>query len=264
MSAHTIHDARALAGASVIITRPVATAEALVRALRRHGAAVVRLPGSRLCAAADPDAVRANLHDAQSADAWIFTSPAAVDFCVKLAGPHVCAPCTRVFAVGAATARALARVGIASIVPRGAQNSEGLLEEPALSTPNGWTIAIIDAPGGRDLLAPGLRERGAHVVRIGVYQRLPPQLTRRHFDALDRAARPWLTLMSSAAALDHLLAELPAGLISRWRHEALIVSSARLFDLAIKREFTDVHEARSALAGDLVEAACRVLSRHRL
>ena len=264
MSAHTIQPALALAGASVIITRPATTAASLVRAVRGRGATVVRLPGSRLSPLADAESARAELLAAQSADAWIFTSPAAVDFCLRLSGSLPCAPTAKVFAVGAASGRALARHGIRAVVPNGAQNSEGLLDDPALVTPNGWKIAIIDAPGGRDLLASALLERGADVVRIGVYRRLPPRLTRRHLDALERASRPWLTLLSSASALDHLLAELPAGLIARWQHEALIVSSARLSDLAEARGFSDIHEARSALTADLVEAACRALSRHRL
>jgi len=264
MSSHTIPGALELAGASVIITRPAATAAALVRAVRRRGASVVRLPGSRLCAIEDADATRAMLFAAQSADAWIFTSPAAVDFCLALTGPFTRAPARQVFAVGAGTGRALARRGIASIVPLGSQNSEGLLDEAALSTPKGWTIAIIDAPGGRDLLAPGLRERGATVSRIGVYRRMPPQLTRRQLDALDQAARPWLTLLSSGAALEHLMAALPPGPIARWQREALIVSSERLRDLASGHGFADVHLARSALDADLIETASSVLSRHRL
>ena len=77
---------RALDGASLIITRPSASARSLAVQARALGACVVRLPATRLCAAANPHVARAGLEQMQDADAWIFTSPAAVAFCFQLLG----------------------------------------------------------------------------------------------------------------------------------------------------------------------------------
>jgi uroporphyrinogen-III synthase len=256
--------AHALAGASVIVTRPAMTATALVRGARARGGTPIRLPGMRLAPAEDQPALVRALAEARGADQWIFTSPAAVHFYLQAAASTQLPPALRVLAVGSGTGRALSRHGIACVTPSGQQNSEGLLGEPALADPRGQLIAILDAPGGRDLLAPALRARGARVARIGVYRRLPPRLGRRQIDALDGADRPWISLVSSAFALGELCAALPAGLLGRWRDEALVVSSPRLAGLAGQSGFTDVHESRSALGSDLLDCACAVLARHRL
>jgi uroporphyrinogen-III synthase len=89
-------------------------------------------------------------------------------------------------------------------------------------------IALVGAPGGRDLIAPTLRRRGANVETIHVYRRVPPRLTRRHFDALAAARDPLITLVSSGEALTHLVTLLPPPALARLRTQILVVSSARL------------------------------------
>ena len=253
-----------LAGASIIVTRPATDATALMRAARARGALAVRLPGVNIRGVDNADVARRALLAARSAQFWIFTSPNAVRHCLRLLGAAAAAHLPAALAVGAGTQRALARHGIAAFAPRGAQNSEGLLAEAELGALEGRSIAIIDAPGGADFLAPALRERGARVERIAVYQRLPPRLTARHFATLANAPRPWISLVSSRAILNHLCSALPAELRARWQREALVVSSARLVAEAQALGFSDVHLARSALATDLLDCAGHVLSRHRI
>jgi uroporphyrinogen-III synthase len=109
-----------------------------------------------------------------------------------------------------------------------------------------------------------LRERGASVESIAVYQRKPPNLSERYLSALRSAERPWITLLSSGLSLSNLLEALPENLSKRWREEAIVVSSERLVEEARTRGFIDVHEAASALPADLLACAGTVLSRHRL
>ncbi|HNR91966.1 MAG TPA: uroporphyrinogen-III synthase [Dokdonella sp.] len=253
-----------LAGATVIITRPTLTADASVRTARRLGALVVRLPGLGLRATEDRATAAAGLRRARKADAWIFTSPAAVHFAFALAPELRPSRATRVFAVGAGTARALGRHGIGAIHPSHCHDSDGLLALDILAAPHGWQIAVIDAPGGRDAIAPTLRERGAAVERLHVYRRTAPRLDRRHFARLAAAPLPWISLVSSGEALGHLAAALPAALASRWRGQALVVSSRRLATQALELGFGDVHVARSALPTDLFGCAGMVLARHRI
>jgi uroporphyrinogen-III synthase len=264
MSPSDRQHARTLAGSSVIVTRPGASADSLVRAARLRGAEVIRLPGLRIAVTDQAAAARSALAAAASMDYWIFTSPNAVHFERQLAAGAPFRADVGVLAVGAGTRRALARHGIASVAPRGAQNSEGLLADPVLDRVQGKSIAIIDAPGGRDLLGPELRKRGAQIRHVAVYRRLPPRLQARHLMTLAAAPRPWISLLSSSAILENLLEALPPELRSCWQQEALIVSSGRLAAQARESGFTDVHEAKSALASDLLEAAERSLSRHRL
>ncbi|MGN6520849.1 MAG: uroporphyrinogen-III synthase [Dokdonella sp.] len=243
----------ALAGASIVVTRP--DGAALLRSARRLGAAALPLPGLALRAL--PHARR---HGAF--DAWIFTSPAAVRFALRHA-PGVPVPRrARVFAIGAGTRAALARHGVDARAPeRG--DSEGLLALPGLGAVRGWRVALVGAPGGRDLIAPALVSRGAQVEAIHVYRRVPPRLTRRHFDALAVAAEPLVTLLSSGEALANLVAALPPPLLARLRAQALVVSSHRLADAARAAGFDAITIAASAAPRDLLAAAAGVLARPR-
>lgn len=252
-----------LAGATVVVTRPSESAGASVRMARRLGAGVVRLPGLGLRPIEDAAAARAGLARAARADAWIFTSPAAVRHAFALVPALRPRRTTRVFAVGAGTARALLRHGIEAIHPPQGHDSNGLLALDALAEPRGWNIAVIDAPGGRDVIAPTLRARKATVERVHVYRRTAPRLDRRHFQALADAPLPWISLVSSGEALDRLVAALPPALAARWRGQAMVVSSRRLAARARALGFSDVHVARSALPADLFSSAERVFARQR-
>ena len=252
-----------LAGACVVVTRPAGMSGSLVRRVRALDGSAVRLPGISLRMIADLPRAARFLCDVRDGD-WVFSSPAAVHFAFRVAPAMKIPRSSRVFAVGAGTARALTRHGVQAIAPREQADSEGLLALPELADMRGRRVALVGAPGGRDLIASTLRRRGAAVEAVHVYQRVAPRLTRRHFDALAHAPDPLITLLSSAAALTHLTLLLPARLLQRLRHQALVVSSSRLAALARARGFEDIVEAASALPDDLLGAAAKALARHRL
>ena len=255
----------ALAGASIVVTRPADSAGALRRTVNRLDGTAVGLPGIAVRATADAAAARRALRTAQNADIVVFISPAAVRFAWTLLPRLRFARATRVFAPGPGSVRALRRRGVA-----GAQSapdrhdSEGLLSLAALQSVRRRRIILIGAPGGRDLLARELRTRGARVEHVGVYERTAPRLNQRHFAALERAADPLIVLFSSAEALTNLHALLPAPLFARLAAAECVVSSARLAEIAQSSGFARVHVAQSAAPAALVEAACAALARHRL
>jgi len=258
------HSSAPLAGACLILTRPVGSNAALRRKIAALGGRTLLLPGLSLRVAADPQRVARELRAATSGTDWLFSSPAAVRFAFRIA-PDLRIPAhAGVFAVGAGTRRALARHAIAAIAPVDRPDSEGVLALPALARMSGRNVALVGAPGGRDLIAPTLRERGADVVDIAVYERRPARLTQRHFDPVEHAPSPLILLVSSGEALANLTRQLPVSLMARLRHQVLVVSSARLETLAHESGFEDVLNARSALPDDLLAAAERALARHRL
>src|SRR3569623_1013530 len=219
--------APSLLGASVIVTRPAGTAAGLARGIRRCQGSPVLLPGLALRAATGEEVLPA-IRAARSAELVIFTSPAAVRFAWRLLPALRFAKRVRIAAVGAGTARALRARGVEDVVvPQGAQDSAGLLQEAALCGVRGQSVAVIGAPGGRDLLVPALKRRGARVRRVDVYERTAPRWTRRHFAALEIAPKPWLLLISSAEAMAHLATALPPGLVLALRRAECVVSSAR-------------------------------------
>jgi len=253
-----------LASASVVITRPVGAAGTLPEKIRRLGGRPVQLPGLSLRATEDVDAVVPSLRRSHGAWAWLFTSPAAVRFAFRLL-PSLRVPRrAQVLAVGQGTARALARRGIESIVPTESSTSEGVLALAPLKEVRGRRIVVVGAPGGRDLIVATLRRRGADVESIHVYRRVPPRLTRRHFDALAAASDPLIVLISSAEALANLVVSLAPSLTARLRGQIVVVSSDRLAGEAKRHGFGEIALARSASADDLVAAAAGALARHRL
>ena len=250
------------AGATIVITRPVGGGATLVRSVAAGGGRPLLLPGLALRALATGTA-RARLNALSRKHLAIFTSPAAVRFAFDLC-PSLRVARGSAFALGAGTARALARHGIDATMPTERSDSEGLLALRGLSRVRGRRIALIGAPGGRDLIAPTLRRRGAIIEAIHVYRRAAPRLTRRHFDALDAASDPLITLVSSAEALTNLAALVPTRLIERMRGQIIVVSSARLVAAARERAFGEIVLARSAAPRDLLAAAESALAHHRL
>jgi uroporphyrinogen-III synthase len=211
----------------------------------------------------DPAAARAAKAALRDSDIAIFISPAAVKyaFATKLRLPRG----VRVCAIGATTAAALGRHGVRGVVfPRTRQDSEGLLAEPDLNKLRGKRVALVGAPGGRELLMQTLRERRARVTKVDVYRRDPARYTNRQLATLEDATAPLLTLVSSADVLAHLRATLPLHAFAKLAGGELIVSSLRLAELARNALFANVHIATSPAPHDLLETAQQVLARHRL
>ncbi|MFT3790604.1 MAG: uroporphyrinogen-III synthase [Rudaea sp.] len=254
-----------LAGAAVVVTRPAASAGALKRRIAARGGAPLGLPGVGIRAIEDAAAARGALRTARDADLAIFVSPNAVRHAFALLPALRFARATQVCAVGHATARALARHGVRNaIAPAQRQDSEGLLALPALADLRRRRVALIGAPGGRELLPAALRARGAMLQSIHVYRRAAPRWDRRHFAALENAAPPLLTLLSSADVLSRLERGLPPRLFARLVEGECVASSPRLAHAARAAGFARVHIAASAGTRDMIVAAEAALARHRL
>ncbi len=254
-----------LAGASVIVTRPAASAGPLRRRIRGLGGVPIGLPGNVLRAVPERAAMRAALLAARTVDIAIFVSPAAVKFAFAACPKLRFARATRICAVGAATARALIRHGMRDVVwPRGRQDSEGLLGLAQLQSLRGRRVVLIGAPGGRELLAQTLRNRRARLTRIDVYQRQAPRYSARQLAALEQAPAPLLLLASSADALANLRTAIPLHLFARLAAGDTVVSSERLAGRARADLFANVHVAAGPAPSDLLNAACAALARHRL
>ncbi|HET7299396.1 MAG TPA: uroporphyrinogen-III synthase [Oleiagrimonas sp.] len=242
-----------LTAVNVLITRPVGQGRTLARQVRALGGRPVLLPGVSLCAV--PGATPVDLRAALQSDLAVFTSPAAVRFAARLAPLHGRA---RMAAVGAGTARALARHGVTDVVvPRTTQNSEGLLAHAALDDMQGRAVAVIGAPGGRGTLQQVLRQRGAGVRDVHVYRRVPARLDRRHREAVSGLHGEVYMLLSSAETLNCLRAALDDAGWQRIVAARTVVSSERLRVAAHQAGFKQVKVAASALGADLLACAAQ-------
>lgn len=251
-AAKTPSDNESLRGRSVVITRPVGTATALVRRVRALGGLPVLLPGMRLCGVDDEDAARHELRAALGGDLVIFTSPAAVRHAAMLAPLNTAAT---VLAVGQATARALHRRGVSTALAPERQDSEGLLAHAALQHLDHCRAALIGAPGGRGLLRTQLTARGARLREVHVYRRAAPRLDRRHLDPIRTLPASALVLWSSVEALTCLHQRLSPSAWATLSAATAVVSSERLAAAASATGFGRILRAASALSADLLQAA---------
>lgn len=264
-SARLIFDTGPLSGSSVVVTRPADSARVLIRRIRSLGGTAIPLPGVTLRAAADPGAARSALRAAGSADIVVFASPAAVRYAFELLPKLRFSRTTLVCALGATSARALARRQVRTVLwPGERQDSEGLLALAPLQRVRGKKVVLLGSAGGRDQLPRTFRERRAKVAQVDVYQRLRPRFNVRQLAALENAAGPLITLLSSAEVLENLRTCLPLHLFGRLAAGELIVSSERLAALAKLSLFARVHIAGAPTPAALVDAACAALARHRL
>lgn len=106
------------------------------------------------------------------------------------------------YAVGGQTAAALAAAGHPARSPA-QPTSEGLLALPELQALSGLAVLVVCGEGGRGVLGPALRQRGARVTRFECYRRcrveeLPPAvldcnaIIAASGDGLRQVARLWL------------------------------------------------------------------------
>ena len=160
------------------------------------------------------------------------------------------------FSVGAATAQVLADQGYTVHYPHTGDDSEALLELPALreaiARPDA-RVLILRGEGGRELLAERLRERGASVDYLELYRRFLPT-----YDAGELMQRIQLerlngVVVSSGQGFLHLQALAGAD----WPEVAqlpLFVPSPRIQEMARAAGAEKVVDCRGASAAALLVA----------
>ncbi|UHQ20336.1 uroporphyrinogen-III synthase [Lysobacter sp. KIS68-7] len=234
----------------VISLRPVGQHGSVRRAAAQAGLACIALSTMRI-APQDDARTQAALGKALAAPFVVFTSPNAVRCASALASLRG-ARGRRVFAIGAGTAAALRRAGIAGVQVPPRADSDALLALDALQDVGGRRVGLVTAPGGRDRIAPGLRARGAEVVRADVYAREAQAPMPRAWNAL-RAVRGKLAIaLSSGDALDTLMAHVPGDLRGRLLGARILAGSERLADIAQRHGFDDIRVAEGARPAELL------------
>lgn len=242
-----------LSGCYVISLRPVGGHGPVRRAAAREGARTLALSPWRIEPIAG-EAARAALAGALAADRVVFTSPAAVAPAAALC-PLRPRPGQAWLAVGAGTARALARAGVEGVAAPARMDSEGLLALPALREVAGLAVGLVTAPGGRGMIAATLADRGARVLRADVYRRAPVPPPPRAVAALRALDAPAWLLLSSGEALATLAGALPADALASLRRARVVAASERLAERARASGFEVAAIAASARPGAML-AAC--------
>lgn len=241
---------------SVGLLRVEGARSTLARTLAGVGAQVLALPTLSVRALPDAAHVRAHLVAEAHVAAWVFVSPAAVRFAWRAWPDFAPTRDAQVFAVGPGTAAALSRRGVAATHPAQHHNSEGLLAMPELDSVRG-AVALVKAPGGRALLADGMRARGMEVHEVATYRRAPARWDRRHRTRLGELllAQPRALLLATSSEALGALIPLAGQSFERILRVPVVVSSARLSSHATALGFCHLHIAAGTTAGELVAAA---------
>jgi len=230
---------------SVVITRPRAQADALVRAVAAIGRTPVLLPLLEIAPLEDQSALRAALQDLERYALVAFVSPNAIDAALA----HVPAwPRQVALAVlGEGSRAALAKHGLteANATILGPQDptrsdSENLLASLDLATLRGRRVLIVRGETGRELMAEGFRGAGAEVTIVPAYRRSVPALTpalAARLRALLASPNDWIITSSEALrGLLELLRQLDTasdtGLVAKLQQQHVIVPHARIADTA--------------------------------
>jgi uroporphyrinogen III methyltransferase/synthase len=247
---------RPLHGRRVVVTRARAQASGLAAILRNLGADVVELPAIRIEPRIESEEVRRAVESIGEYALICVTSPNGAELLFEamsgldaraLAGATVAA-------IGPGTARALRRHGIVADVVPERFVAEALVEAMAGVEIEGKRVLVARAAEARDVLPDALRERGAEVDVVALYETVREQPGAEAIEAARSA--DYVTFTSSSTVTN-----LTAALGDRFPRAARIVSigpvtseTAKAAGLRVDVE-ADQHDIDGLLAALLEDAA---------
>jgi uroporphyrinogen-III synthase len=147
---------------------------------------------------------------------------------------------TQLLAIGTGTAAALSDLNMADVLHGGVQaDSESLLELPELQNEfvQNKRILIVRGVGGRELLADGLKARGAMVDYAEVYARCLPEYENKECHEIWQQTKPDAIIVSSNEGLENLLKLTLEEDKKTLFNTPLVVMSTRNAELAKKMGF---------------------------
>jgi uroporphyrinogen III methyltransferase/synthase len=165
---------RPLHGKRIVVTRARAQASGLATTLRALGAEVVELPAIRISPRIDSDEVKRAVDAIQSYALICLTSPNGVRLlfqALREAGLDARALAgATMAAIGPGTAQALAENGVVADVVPERFVAEALVEALEPVEVAGRPVLVARAAEARDVLPDALRERGAKVDVVALYE----------------------------------------------------------------------------------------------
>jgi len=246
---------RPLHGRRVVVTRARAQASGLAAALRGLGAEVVELPAIRIEPRIESSDVRGAIDAIGSYALVCLTSPNGVRLLFEAmreggSDARALANAT-VAAIGPGTARALAANGIAADIVPEKFVAEALVEALVDIEISGRKVLVARAAEARDVLPDALRERGAEVDVVALYETVREEPDAEAIDAARSADYVTFTSSSTVRNLTEALGD-------RFPHEARVVSIGPVTSDAARAAGLDVHaEAERHDVDGLLETLLR-------
>ena len=257
-----------LQGLNVLLTRPASQAVNLAKRIEALGGTVLRLPLLEIDPIADQPSiksVKARVMGLDQYDAAVFISTNAAGLGMEWISQYWPQLPTglQAYAVGPSTAGILQQFPWPVHCSATGVTSEHLLALPGLQDISGKRVALFRGQGGRELLAETLRERGARVDYIELYQRRMPIYDRVETLEQIRANRINIAVLTSLQILESFLrllglpavstrkpqeshSKTDAALVSLLQSLGIVVPSKRVADIAVEAGFSTVIEAGGA------------------
>ena len=158
------------------------------------------------------------------------------------------------YAVGGATAAALADHGVSALTPGEQMHSEGLLALPALAAVNAQRVLIIKGEGGRDTIRRTLEGRGARVDELACYHRRCPTFAPGVLARILAQSAVGVVLISSGEGLCNFVELLRPAEPTNFSALRLIVPSERVAALARAAGFERILTAGNASDAAMLRA----------
>ena len=220
-----------LQGLGVLVTRPAHQAQGLQQLIETAGGRAFLFPLLEIKPLDDPSRALPWIRDLARYDIAVFVSANAVEHGLGSIYAHGgTLGSIEVIAVGRATARHLEERGITRAAVPSVANSEGVLRLDTLGADRitGKRSSSFAGPAAEKLLAEGLRRRGAMVDNAEVYERAATGIDPKPLLGLWDRGEIGAVIVTSAAALEHLLS-MGAGIgRERLLDVTLVVLSERL------------------------------------
>ncbi len=257
-----------LSGIKILITRPLAQAEAWATELERLGATTVIQPFLAIEALNDKSSTQATNNLLLRLDEYqkaIFVSQNAVDYGIEWIDQFWPQLPIRLdfFAVGQSTAKHLENklyyLGVSVEAPQHAMNSEALLALNSLKCIQGEKVIIFRGQGGREHLGKSLEARGALVDYCEVYQRILPEFIDREkiAELLAQAHdEKQITVISahSGETLKNMCTALDQHELNWIQQQALLIPGERVATIATQLGFKQIITAENATHESMIEA----------
>ena len=203
-----------LFGRRVLVTRSRQQASSLTAKLQWLGAQVEELPTIAIQPAKDRAALAQALEDPAAYDHLIFTSVNGVEAFLQLLQEtgrdlRSLSPETEITAIGQATAQAVEARGLRVTRMPEVFTGEGVLEALTPIVQPGQQVLLPRAEIGRPLLVKGLKELGAAVTDLPVYETVIPEPDPVQLQRLVKNPPHWITF-TSTSTINHFMAMLKA------------------------------------------------------
>ncbi len=242
----------ALAGKTILVTRPAEQAAGLSQLIRDAGGIPFAFPAIEIKPPSDPARLDEILGRLEAFDLAVFVSPTAVARAFEYLGAGRRWPeKLKLAAVGQGSARALHERGFRDVVaPPDRSDSEALLALPALREIAGKHVVIFRGEGGRELMAQTLTQRGAAVEYAECYRRARPHaditpLLQQH------ARQPFSAIILTSREGLANLHDLLGGAWDTFKSVPAFVPHERIAEAARRLGMNSVHVAAAGDAGTM-------------